>query len=196
MHMVIVSGSFIVKESISNIFSRIYKDIKLSVISSIDTIKDSSMYDIVFVHVASKEYDNINKILELKSKLNKVIILDPSKDARILRLCIEGRIEGYVTDFEDEYEIKYIIRKIINGSKFYDSDTVENIMGNKKKNLECILTSREEEIVDEVSKGLSNRDIANKLDITEFTVKKHISNILEKLNLKSRKDIIIHFRKQ
>lgn len=196
MHMVIVSNSFIVKESISNIFSRIYKDIKLSVINSIDTIKDGSMYDIVFVHTRTGEYDSINKLIKLKSKLNKIIILDSTKDTKMLRLCIDGKLDGYVTDFEDEYEIKYIIKKIINGSKFYDSDVVEQVMGNKNRKLDSVLTSREEEVVNEVTKGLSNRDIANKLDVTEFTVKKHISNVLEKLNLRNRKDIIIHFNRK
>lgn len=193
MNMAVISSSFIVKESIANIFKRIYEDIKLSVTNNIDTLNDSSMYDVLFIHIGSNEYENLNKILELKSDSNKVIILDSSKDPKILKICIEGKLDGYVTDFEDENEIKYILKKITNGSKFYDSDVVDKAMGSKKRNLEYILTAREEEVVSEVTKGLTNRDIANKLDVTEFTVKKHISNVLDKLNLKNRKDIIIHF---
>lgn len=193
MNMTVISSCFIVKESIANIFNRIYEDVKVSVINSVDLLKDSDIYDVLFIHIGSRDYDSLNKILGLKSKVNKIVILDPTKNPKILKVCIEGKLDGYVTDLEDEYELKYIVRKIINGSKFYDSDIVEQVMGSKKRNLECILTAREEEVINEVTKGLSNRDIANKLDVTEFTVKKHISNVLEKLSLKNRKDIIIYF---
>ena len=44
----------------------------------------------------------------------------------------------------------------------------------------------------EVKKGLSNKEIADKLGITESTVKKHLSSVLQKLNFKSRKDVIIY----
>lgn len=193
MNMAVVSSCFIVKESIANIFNRVYEDVKVSVINKVDLLEDSDIYDVLFIHIGSRDYDSLNKILGLKSKVNKIVILDPTKNPKILKVCIEGKLDGYVTDFEDEYELKYIVRKIINGSKFYDSDIVEQVMGSKKRSLECILTAREEEVINEVTKGLSNRDIANKLDVTEFTVKKHISNVLEKLSLKNRKDIIIYF---
>ena len=193
MNMTIVSDSFIIKESITNIFKRIHENIKLLAINNIDNLNDSTANDILFVHIGNNKYEDLNKVLKLKSEFNKIIIFDSSKNPNILRICIEGKLDGYVTDFEDEHEIKYIFKKITNGYKFYDSDVVEKIMRSKNKNIEYMLTIREEEVIDEVAKGLTNRDIANKLDVTEFTVKKHISNVLNKLNLKNRKDIIIHF---
>lgn len=48
------------------------------------------------------------------------------------------------------------------------------------------LTAREQEILGLVSKGLSNRDIAMQLDISEHTVKNHLKNILQKLHLENR----------
>lgn len=48
------------------------------------------------------------------------------------------------------------------------------------------LTSREREILGLVAKGLSNKDISSKLDISEHTVKNHLKNILQKLHLENR----------
>ncbi|GIQ65963.1 transcriptional regulatory protein DegU [Paenibacillus cisolokensis] len=48
------------------------------------------------------------------------------------------------------------------------------------------LTSREREILGLVAKGLSNKDISSKLDISEHTVKNHLKNILQKLHLDNR----------
>lgn len=57
-----------------------------------------------------------------------------------------------------------------------------------------ILTGREKEVLSKIADGFNNKDIAYKLNITECTVKKHISSILSKLNLKSRKDVIIYVK--
>ena len=54
------------------------------------------------------------------------------------------------------------------------------------------LTNREKEIIQLIGEGLDNKQIAKKIYIEECTVKKHVSNILKKLNLRSRKDIIIY----
>lgn len=102
------------------------------------------------------------------------------------------KYSGYVVDFEDEDEFKYIINKIICGKKFYDADVIQKALGNKNKTKGLILTPREEEVMLEVKKGLSNKEIADKLGITESTVKKHLSSVLQKLNFKSRKDVIIY----
>jgi DNA-binding NarL/FixJ family response regulator len=48
------------------------------------------------------------------------------------------------------------------------------------------LTGREKEILSLVANGLSNRDIAAKLDISEHTAKNHLKNILQKLHLENR----------
>lgn len=51
----------------------------------------------------------------------------------------------------------------------------------------CLLTPREMEVLSELGKGVSNQQIARNLDIAENTVKVHVHNILEKLNLPNRR---------
>ena len=63
-----------------------------------------------------------------------------------------------------------------------------------EKDLES-LTKRELDVISLVSLGYSNKKIAKTLYISEGTVKKHITNILSKLNLKSRVDAIIFANK-
>nr|WP_264674161.1 response regulator transcription factor [Nocardioides lijunqiniae] len=54
------------------------------------------------------------------------------------------------------------------------------------------LTERELEVLSQVAKGLNNRDIAKFLYISENTVKNHIRNILEKLQLHSRMEAVMY----
>lgn len=58
------------------------------------------------------------------------------------------------------------------------------------------LTPREVEVLQEVAKGLSNRDIAQSLSIAENTVKNHVRNILEKLHLHSRMQAVLYAVRQ
>lgn len=58
------------------------------------------------------------------------------------------------------------------------------------------LTHREREVIDLISKGMSNKEIAEALHIATFTVKSHVHNILEKLSLSTRLEIAVLISKQ
>lgn len=53
------------------------------------------------------------------------------------------------------------------------------------------LTEREQQVAELVSKGLSNREVANEVQIIEKTVKFHLTNIYKKMNVKSRAQLIV-----
>ena len=53
------------------------------------------------------------------------------------------------------------------------------------------LSNREAEVADLVIQGLSNKDVANRLFVTEKTVKFHLTNIYKKMNVKSRAQLIV-----
>ena len=53
------------------------------------------------------------------------------------------------------------------------------------------LSNRESEVAELVSKGLSNKEVANQLFVTEKTVKFHLTNIDKKMNVKSRAQLIV-----
>ena len=194
MNVLIVANSFIIKESISNIFKKVYNGSNIKITSKIEnlSIDEINFYDMILVNIVKNDLNFFNKVIQLKNNKNKIVILDQLKNDKVLKLCIEKNIDGYVVDFEDEDEFKYIINKIICGKKFYDADVIQKALGSKNKTKGLILTPREEEVMLEVKKGFSNKEIADKLGITESTVKKHLSSVLQKLNFKSRKDVIIY----
>ena len=85
-----------------------------------------------------------------------------------------------------------IIKRVLNGKKFYDSELLQYTIHNEKTNNGIDLTNREKCVLNYVCKGLSNKDIANELRVTDYTIKKHVSNILSKLHLRNRQDIILY----
>jgi DNA-binding NarL/FixJ family response regulator len=57
---------------------------------------------------------------------------------------------------------------------------------------EVLLTSREEQVIALVTDGLSNRDVANELGLSEHTVKKYLFRIFEKLGISSRVELVLY----
>ena len=71
-----------------------------------------------------------------------------------------------------------------------DADQGSEVLREEKKqpDFSC-LTKREKQVAELLQKGLSNREIGEELYISETTVKRHVSNILEKMGMESRKDL-------
>ena len=78
----------------------------------------------------------------------------------------------------------YINKKSLNKNKPITKEV------NHKKIKELNISNREYEVLCEIAKGLSNQEIANKLFVSESTIKTHVSNILVKLNAKRRTQAI------
>lgn len=144
-------------------------------------------YDLVIFDLNKNRKEYLNCIKEVKQKTDaKVMILDFYEDMRLFSKCMEIGVDSYILPNIEGESIKYAVKLLSKGKKYFDSDLVENYM--KKDNINEIkeLTKRENEILLCISKGKSNYEIATDLCITEHTVKKHTSNIFEKLNLRDR----------
>ncbi|WP_420551786.1 response regulator transcription factor [Tenacibaculum aiptasiae] len=74
----------------------------------------------------------------------------------------------------------YINKKSLNKSKVISTEI------NHKKIAELNITKREYEVLQKIAEGLSNKEIAESLFLSESTIKTHVSNILVKLNSKRR----------
>lgn len=94
-------------------------------------------------------------------------------------------VHGYILKDTTIEDIKYIMNLVLKGNKYYDPRIVEYYKKNNDNTINK-LTAREMEVLQELEKGQSNDEIAKKLFISTNTVKKHISNIMSKLNYKSR----------
>ncbi|MGN1033228.1 MAG: LuxR C-terminal-related transcriptional regulator [Intestinibacter sp.] len=144
------------------------------------------------------DYEKIVRYIEnIKENYSqiKIIVIDVRKRLDLFKRLIKSRVEGYIVDILDRDEFAYIIHKIIVGKKFYDLDLLEESL-RENKNGKDRLTIRENEILNLVGKGFNNKEIGQKLFITENTVKKHVSSIFTKLGFKSRKEIISYLKKK
>ena len=194
MNYLVVSECFLFRNSLTHLFENIFDDMN---VKSLPNLKDISIEDIMnsellFLDSNSQQKYITKAVKDIKKfKDIKIIILDTKKDKSLFLDLLKVGIDGYILDISDEDDFKYIIKKIINGKKFFDSDLLGNFKNECVSNFED-LTKKEEQVMKFLIKGLSNKNIAKEVDVTEYTIKKHVSSILSKLNLKNRQDIIIY----
>jgi len=195
--VLIISKSFIVREALESFFKSNFEDYNFNSIRVLDEAKDIDFSKIKFIFI-DIENDEINKIKRIKEVYNniKILIFDKSSNIDILKKSIKGNIDGYLVDIPEKEELVYIVNNIINSKKYYDLDLIKELLiddnCNSYDNGINTLTSRECEILELVVEGLTNKEMAKKLYITEHTIKKHITNILFKLDMRNRKELIIY----
>lgn len=145
-----------------------------------------------------RSIDNILSIKDNYSKL-KLLIVDFNNSKDMFFRVSKLNIDGYMLGTFAQEDINYALHKISTGSKFYDRELLYRLVEDEsaatitgKSNLGSPLTRRELEILSQLSNGLSNFEISKNLNISENTVKKHISNIFIKINVKDRTQAIIY----
>ncbi|MEH7387281.1 response regulator transcription factor [Bacillus sp. JJ1521] len=120
----------------------------------------------------------------------KFVVLTSSTDEKDFMQAKEKEVDGYILKEAFPEELIHAIRIVGKGRKYYDPGVMDMAM----KSIESIddlgdieqLTPKEKEVLIELGKGHSNKDISQVLFITEYTVKKHVSQILAKLSLHDR----------
>lgn len=121
---------------------------------------------------------------------SKFVILTSSTNEEDFKKAKEIGVAGYLLKEALPEELLHALQMIRRGRKYYDP-TVLDLMMTEKIPVEENghfeqLTPKEKEILIELGKGHSNKEISKTLYITEFTVKKHVSQVFAKLGLADR----------
>lgn len=117
----------------------------------------------------------------------KFLILTSSVKREDYLRAKEADVDGYILKEAFAEDILYAINVVLRGKKFIDPEVLKyESKANVLEGYLDKLTPREIDVLMELGNGLSNCEIARKLFISENTVKKHISNILSKLDLSHR----------
>lgn len=115
----------------------------------------------------------------------KVVVVTTFKRAGYFERAVKAGVDAYVLKDRSTDELMTTIEKVMKGKKDYSPELVEIITSNNNP-----LTSQEKKLVALLDRGLSNKEIAKDMCLSEGTVRNYISNILTKLNASSRLDAL------
>jgi two-component system response regulator NreC len=133
-----------------------------------------------------------------QSPETKVLALTMHENERYIFQVIHAGASGYVVKGASPEELLEAIRTVHRGQNYLSAavtraildDYVKRAREGKEPEAYDGLTSREREVLRLVGKGLTSKEIAEALYLSPHTVERHKANIMEKLNLHSRRELI------
>jgi RNA polymerase sigma factor (sigma-70 family) len=190
----IIETNSMLREYLSNIID---SDPDMTVAFAISKYVPSESYiaDVILLN-----YDLIPFQCDGKRYQSKLIILNFNIETINIVQCIQQGVTGFILKESPSKDIANVIKSVWAGDWVIPSQVsakLYNQLSNKKKmkdlsNLLAIdrLTNRERQLMPLICEGLTNKEIANQLAISVDTVKAHMHNIIEKLNISGRMEIV------
>ncbi|OFI46196.1 response regulator transcription factor [Floricoccus penangensis] len=152
--------------------------------------------DVILMDLVMNEMGGIEASQEILAENPdaKILILTSFLDDEKVFPALAAGAKGYILKTSQADEIADSIRKIYKGEDVLSDSVRQKIQerNNRAPELHDDLTAREMEVLRELSKGLSNQEIADDLFISLKTVKTHVSNILSKLEVDDRTQAVIY----
>lgn len=161
--------------------------------------------DVVLMDIRMSKYDGVlatKKIIEYDPEA-KVLILTTFSDDEYIFEALKNGAKGYLLKDVEVEDLVKAIKKVREGGVIIEPRVAEKLVykfnkeeisKNEKKirQIKTLVTNREFEVLRLVGEGLTNKEIAERLFISEGTARNYISSILSKLDIKERNKLVVY----
>lgn len=153
--------------------------------------------DVVVLDINMPKMDGISVLREIKDKKlsSKIIILTFYREIDIIQNVVDLGASGYILKEADSSLLIKAINIVTTGERYIQPSIASMLRQHKVLNQQKPtdnLTKREMEIIKLLVAGMYNKEIADKLNISEKTVKNHISSIFKKINVSDRTQAAVY----
>jgi len=163
----------------------------------------SELANISLLHISSPEIADLDWITKWFKDSNRImgVCSDLPNIAEMLE-CVDAGARAYCNAYMQASNYQQLLRLLTSGQSWFPPSMLsqtfalahQSIKGKDVNALLQGVTEREKEVAIAVSEGLSNRQIAERFEISERTVKTHLTNIFAKLELKDRVALVLYLR--
>lgn len=127
----------------------------------------------------------------------KICVLSCHEHPELLQLALDAGADGYTMKDVEPAELLTAINSIAGGTMYVDPRVGGLLLRQRggygpKIGVLKNLSPREVSVVKLIANGMSNKEISSELDLSEKTVKNHVSRIFEKLSMSSRTQVVVH----
>lgn len=160
----------------------------------LEVLKKNSSLDIVLLDITMPNMDGFEVLKQIKSlnKSIKPIIISMHDEGNYIAKCAKKGAYGYLLKNTDQDELIKVIRMVSEGKKYFSptiSEKMINFMSEQTIS-ENVLSKKEQEVLELMSKGLTTKEIALRLFVSSRTIETHRANIIKKLEVKNTAELI------
>jgi two-component system NarL family response regulator len=165
-------------------------------------LAESAAPDVVLLDVRMPRRSGIEACVEIKQAVPsaKILMLTMSDEEADLYEAVKNGASGYLLKDSSIDEVAQAVRVVADGQSLISPSMAAKLIDEFKQLAKpereqvpgLRLTDRELQVLRFVAKGMNNREISKQLYISENTVKNHVRNILEKLQLHSRMEAVMY----
>lgn len=158
--------------------------------------------DVVLLDINMPQMSGLEVLEKLRAKgvKQKVLILTIHNEVEYLMRAVEIGVSGYLLKDSESSVLKEAIHAVNAGENYIDPAMTPLLKEQKylmelqkeARNKEKLLSGREIEVLCALAEGLYNKEIASKLQISEKTVKNHVSNIFKKIGVSDRTQAAVY----
>lgn len=158
-------------------------------------VQETPQIDMLLVDLDMPDKNWEEGLSELISSAPKthVVVISATEDIRAIRKVMEKGIKGYITKSSDSKVILAALKLVLAGGTYLPPillESIENKSISTQPNGK--LTARQTEVLQYISQGLSNKQIAHEMGVSEATVKLHINAMLKALNATNRTQALVN----
>jgi DNA-binding NarL/FixJ family response regulator len=165
-------------------------------------LAESLKPDVAVLDITMPNLNGIEAAHQMSAKQSGVaiVVLSMHADEGYVLRALKAGARGYLLKESPESDFIHAIRSVSEGKAFFSpavsrmlvEDYVRQLQDKDIEDSYELLTPREREILQLIAEGKSNKDIANMLNLSLYTVETHRSNILQKLNLHTVPELILY----
>jgi len=158
--------------------------------------------DVVVMDIGMSNLNGIEAAQQMtwdRSEIAVVMLSMHSDESYVLR-ALKAGARGYLLKDSAEADLIKAVHAVADGKSFFSpavskvllDDYVRKLRRSGTEDAYDLLTAREREVLQLIAEGKSNKDIANLLKLSVYTVESHRSNLMEKLNVRGLPELILY----
>lgn len=158
--------------------------------------------DVVVMDIGMSNLNGIEAAQQMtgdRSEIAVVMLSMHSDESYVLR-ALKAGARGYLLKDSAEADLIKAVHAVAGGKSFFSpavskvllDDYVRKLRRSGTEDAYDLLTAREREVLQLIAEGKSNKDIANLLNLSVYTVESHRSNLMEKLNVRGLPELILY----
>ncbi len=159
-----------------------------------------SMPDVVLMDIYLPRMSGIECTARLKAMLPKtqIVILTAVDDDELVFLALEAGADGYLLKRTKPADLRAALLDVCTGGAPMSSEIARRVVESfrrrtKARDESSNLSPREERVLELLSKGYSNKEIAEQLELSVDTVRSHLKHIYEKMHVRSRTEAVARY---